>query len=165
MRYVQGRITMRYVLCVIAVLAMAAASGPQTARAQQAADLEAVRQANETFLETVGAHDLAGMESLWRHEPYVRAIHPFRPIDEGWDAVRDGWMELFEMFPEMSSVMATPHIRVVGDVAWVTGEEAFEGVPPSGDPVAATLRTTRIFERTDSGWRLVLHQVSPPPHE
>jgi ketosteroid isomerase-like protein len=157
---------MRYVLCLIAVLVMAAASSPQTARAQQAADLEAVRQANETFLETAGAHDLAGMESLWRHEAYVRAIHPFRPIDEGWDAVRDGFRALFELFPEeMSSVMATPHIRVVGDVAWVTGEEAFEGVTASGETVAATLRTTRIFERTDSGWLLVLHQVSPPPHE
>lgn len=62
-------------------------------------------------------------------------------------------------------VMATPHIRVVGDIAWVTGEEAFEGVRPSGDSVAVTLRTTRIFEKTGSGWLLVLHQVSPPPNE
>lgn len=157
---------MRFILCLIAVLAIATASSPRTAGAQQAADVEAVKQANETFLKTAGAHDLAGMEALWRHEDYVRAIHPFRPIDEGWDAVRNSWVELFGMFPEMSASMPSPQIRVVGDVAWVTGQEDFQGVTPSGDKVAAPLRTTRIFERTDGGWLLVLHQVSPPPqHE
>ena len=146
---------MRYVLSLIVVTVTVAVVNSPIAHAEQSADVEAVRQANETYLETVGARDLSG----WRQDDYVRAIHPFRPIDVGWDAVRDGLIALFELFPEMFSGMPTPLVHVVGNIAWVTSEEAFRGVKPSGEVVEGTLRTTRIFDKTDSGWMLVLHQV------
>lgn len=92
-------------------------------------------------------------------------IHPFRPIDEGLDEVRDGFLALFEISPELSSVMAAPHIRIVGDVAWVSGLEKFRRVLSSGDVVEETLRTGRIFEREGEGWLVAHHQVSPPPDE
>ena len=95
----------------------------------------------------------------------TRPNPPFRPIDDGWDEVRDGFLALFELFPELSSVMAAPHIRVVGDVAWVSGLEEFRGVLSSGDVVEGTLRTGRIFEWEGEGWLVVYHQVSPPPDE
>jgi ketosteroid isomerase-like protein len=156
---------MRFLQCLVAVAAMVVISTVQTARADEAADLEAVRQANATLLETAGMGDIDALADLWRQEDYVRAIHPFRPIDEGWDEVRDGFLALFEIFPELSSVMPEPHIRVVGDVAWVSGLEEFIGVLSSGDVVEATLRTGRIFEREGDGWLVVHHQVSPPPDE
>ena len=156
---------MRYVQFLVAVAAIAVISTLQTAQADDAADLDAVRQANATLLETAGTRDIEALGNLWRQEDYVRAIHPFRPIDEGWEEVRDGFQELYEMFPELSSVMPEPQIRVVGDVAWVSGLEEFEGVLPSGDVVAVTLRTGRIFEREGDGWLVVHHQVSPPPDE
>ncbi len=154
---------MRPIRYLIAVSAMAGAFTTQTAQADEAADMEAVRQANAAFLAMAGTQDIDAMAELWRQEDYVRAIHPFRPIDEGWGAVRDGFVALYELFPEMSAEMPEPHVRVVGDVAWVTGLEDFKGTLASGDVVEVTLRTGRIFERDDDGWLLVHHQVSPPP--
>lgn len=156
---------MRNLQWLLAVAVIVFASTLQVARADEAADLEAVRQANATLLEAAGTGDIDALADLWRQEDYVRAIHPFRPIDEGWEKVRDGFLALFEIFPELSSVMPEPHIRVVGDVAWVSGLEEFRGVLSSGDVVEVTLRTGRIFEREGDGWLVVHHQVSPPPDE
>jgi len=160
-----GETNMRSLRCLVAVTAIAVISTLQIARADEATDLEAVRQANATLLETAGTRDIDALADLWRQEDYVRAIHPFRPIDEGWDEVRDGFLALFELFPELSAVMSEPHIRVVGDVAWVSGLEEFKGVLSSGDVVEVTLRTGRVFEREGDGWLVVHHQVSPPPDE
>lgn len=152
---------MRYVETLVTVAATI--STLQAAQADEAADLDAVRQANATFLEVAGTRDIDAMAEVWRQEDYVRAIHPFRPIDEGWTDVRDGFLSLYEIFPELSSVMPEPHMRVVGDVAWVSGLEEFQGTLPSGEVIAVTLRTGRIFEREGDSWLVVYHQVSPPP--
>lgn len=149
----------------LAATALAVAMIPQFAAGDEAADIEAVRQANAAFLKNAAARDIDVLATMWRQDGDVRAIHPFRPIDEGWDKVREGFAALFEIFPEMESVMADPHIQVNGDMAWVTGHEEFRGVLGSGDVVELTLRTSRIFEREGDAWLLVQHQVSPPPHE
>lgn len=156
---------MRYFLYLAAIVATVFFLNFQAALADEAADLDAVQQANATFLEIVGERDIEAMADLWRRTDYVRAIHPFRPIDKGWDEVRDGFQALFRIFPELSSAMPEPDVRVVGDVAWVSGLEEFKGVLQSGDVVSATLRTGRIFERDGERWLLVHHQVSPPPDE
>jgi ketosteroid isomerase-like protein len=156
---------MQYLRCLAAIAATVIISTLQTAQADESADLDAVRQANATLLEVAGSHDIDALADLWRQDDYVRAIHPFRPIDKGWDEVRDGFLALYELFPEFSSVMPEPDIRVVGDVAWVSGLEEFKGVMASGDVIEVTLRTGRIFEREGDKWLVVYHQVSPPPEE
>mgnify|MGYP001828409922 CR=1 FL=1 len=156
---------MHRIQCLIAAAAIAGSMTATVAKADEAADVEAVRQANATFLGMAGTRNIDAMSELWRQDDDVRAIHPFRPIDEGWDEVRAGFAALYELFPEMTVVMPEPHVQVVGDIAWVTGLEDFEGTLADGNVVEVTLRTGRIFERDGDRWLLVHHQVSPPPNE
>jgi hypothetical protein len=38
-----------------------------------------LRHRHHAFYESASARDLARMETLWAHEPHVRAIHPTDP--------------------------------------------------------------------------------------
>jgi ketosteroid isomerase-like protein len=96
--------------------------GDRGAGAQGAGDVAAVEAANRAFYEAASARDLVQMDAIWAHEPYVRAIHPGRPMDEGWEAVSAGWQGLFQLFADISVSMPQPHVRASGNMAWVTGE-------------------------------------------
>ena len=135
-----------------------------TVAAQQGADVEEVKAANQAFYDAASARDLAQMDAVWAHEPYVRVIHPTnKRVDAGWEAVRASWQNLFEHYAEISVAMPEPHVRVGDKVAWVTGEEQFRGRRSSGEEIAATLLGTSVFEQSGEEWLMVHHHVSVPP--
>jgi ketosteroid isomerase-like protein len=135
------------------------------AGAQEAAtNMADVEAANQAFYEAASARDFARMDAIWAHKPYVTAIHPTNQnVDAGWDAVRAGWEKLFGNFTEISVAMPDPHIRVGGEVAWVTGQEQFRGRPSAGEEVSVTLLGTSVFEKSGNQWLMVHHHVSAPP--
>jgi ketosteroid isomerase-like protein len=135
------------------------------AGAQEAApDMAGVEAANQAFYEAASARDLARMDAIWAHEPYVTAIHPANQnVDTGWGAVRAGWEKLFGNFTEISVAMPDPQIRVGNEVAWVTGQEQFRGRPSAGEEVSVTLLGTSVFEKSGGQWLMVHHHVSAPP--
>jgi ketosteroid isomerase-like protein len=158
---------MRHMIGTLALATCALMLGAHDAGAQQQGDVDGVRAINLAFYEAASARDLAQMEAVWAHEPHVRAIHPGRPIEKGWEAVRGGWKGLFEIFSEISVAMPEPDLQVGVVMAWVTGEEEFRGRLSSGEQAAESLLATSIFEKTINGWRMVHHHVSgkplPPP--
>jgi ketosteroid isomerase-like protein len=138
-----------------------AAFGVHGGRAQPPSDEQAIKAANQAFYAAASARDLAQMEAVWAHEPYVRAIHPTNMhVDAGWEAVRLGWQKLFGSFTEIEVSMPEPDLRVGDDLAWVTGAEAFRARRSSGEAVVATLLATSVFERSGDRWLMVHHHVS-----
>jgi ketosteroid isomerase-like protein len=104
-----------------ALVALAAALvvlRPDGARAQQAADGQAVLAANREFYEAVAAEDPARLAAVWAQAPYVRAIHPpSKHPDAGWEAVRAGFENLFASWSGIAASMPEPSLRLGGDVA------------------------------------------------
>ena len=152
---------------VMATFVLAAALvllGIDSIRAQQGADERAIEATNRAFYEAISAEDLAQLEAIWVHAPYVRAIHPpsLHP-DAGWEAVRAGFEKLFASWSEIAAAMPEPDLRLGTDVAWVTGEEQFRARRRSGEQVSVRLLGTSVFEKVDGAWLMVHHHVSVPP--
>ena len=154
---------MRSIIGTLLLVSGIVIMGIHRAAAQQAGDVQAVETANQAFYEAASALDVAQMDAVWAHEPYVRAIHPGWPIEKGWDAVRAGWVSLFSRFSEVEVAMSDPQMRVNGDTAWVVGEESFRARLLSGREVHETLLATSVFERVGSAWLMVHHHVSGLP--
>ena len=153
------------VAATLLLSAAVATLGDHDARAQQGgADAEAVEAANRAFYEAASARDLARMDAVWAHEPYVRVIHPTsRSVEVGWEAVRASWQRLFGDLAEITVAMPEPHVRVADEMAWEACTERFRGRRGSGEEVTATLLGTSVFERSDGRWLMVHHHVSVPP--
>ncbi len=149
-------VTLTLVVCMVVL-------GSRAAAARQAEDMKAVLTVNQAFYEAASGLDVARMDAVWAHAPYVSAIHPGQPIQKGWDEVRQGWVSLFGSFSAIEVAMPDPLMRVDGDTAWVAGEEAFRARLTSGKEVEQTLLATSVFERTGDGWRMVHHHVSVLP--
>ena len=50
--------------------------GDQVLPAQQAAEVEQVKAANQAFYEAFSGRHMRRMDQIWSHEPHVRVIHP-----------------------------------------------------------------------------------------
>ena len=128
----------------------------QTARAQDAAD--EVRAVNDAFYEAFSQRDMVKMEQVWSHEPYVRTIGPSgRGILSGWDAVKENWSGVFETFNPITIAMENADIRVGPQVAWVVGQEIFEGVMEGDKKISTTVFATNVFENVNGQWLMVHH--------
>ena len=120
--------------------------------------------ANSAFDAALSKRDLAALDVIWAQDERVSAFHPpSKAIIVGWSAVRRSWEGAFANFPEMSVEMKTPHVRVVGNMALVTGTETFRGKRPNGDVVEFLAPTTNIYEKRGQQWVLVHHHAGRAP--
>lgn len=135
--------------------------------ADDAADRAEIMSVQATFYDSIHARDPAMMERVWVTESYVQAVHPNQPVQQGWKEVAEGWQNLLGIFEEVEVSMPHPQLRTSGDMAWLVGEEAFRAKLTSGEELQERLLATRVFERSDAGWRVVHHHVSilPPAEE
>lgn len=110
------RVTATFVLA--AALGLLGADG---IRAQEGADELAVEATNRAFHDAISAEDLARLETVRAHAPFVQAIHPpsLHP-EAGWEAVRTDFENLFAGWSGIAAAMPAPDLRVGTDVdgAW-----------------------------------------------
>ena len=139
--------------------------GDHVLHAQQTADMEQVKAANQAFYEALSARDIKRMEQIWSHEPHVRAIPPAsKEVLSGWEAVRKHWDEAFARSPEQVSVsMQDAQVRVDHNVAWIVGAEQIQARPVGGEVVTWTGLATNVFEKQGGTWLMVHHHASRPP--
>jgi ketosteroid isomerase-like protein len=133
-------------------------------RAETGAESAAIAVANHVFDRTLSARDIAAMDTIWAHEPYVIAVHPASkaPI-VGWAAVRKSWEATFDRFTDISVSMQNPQIRINENVAWVVGLEEVRGKLKNGETAVFTALTMNMFEKTGGRWLMVLHTTSRVP--
>lgn len=63
---------------------------------------------------------------------------------------------------EHVTTMASPHVRVMGDVAVVSYVRVNQRLQPDGAPVVRTVEETRIWQKTGGRWRHVHFHRSVP---
>lgn len=127
-------------------------------------DTGKLKAANARFETALSKHDLAALDSVWAKDDRVTALHPpSKAVIVGWTAVRRSWEGAFANFPEMSVEMKEPNVRIVGNMAVVTGTETFRGKRPNGDVVEFLAPTTNVYERHGDEWLLVHHHAGRAP--
>ncbi len=125
-------------------------------------DQQRVAEANAAFYRALTNRDLPAMEQLWFPADWVECVHPGMTPLRGWEAVRISWAELFAAAGSLMVGCADEHVRLLGDVAWVTCGERI-ATRADGQLVSSMAHATNVFVRHDGEWRLVVHHASPMP--
>ena len=121
-----------------------------------------LREANDHFYRALETLDVAAMERLWLHAPWVRCIHPGWDVLVGWEGVLESWRRIFEDTPWIRVTATQVQVEVFGDVALVGCAENIT-TGQDGDVVVAVAQATNLFMRTADGWRLIHHHASSAP--
>ena len=122
----------------------------------------AVAAVNEQFYAALSSRELSRMEAVWLPVDWAECVHPGWTPLHGWTQIRESWCAIFRS-PTRTLVQPTDvHVRVLGDIAWVS---CLERVSMVGDTHLDTqfAHATNIFVRRSGAWRLVVHHASPVP--
>ena len=142
-------------------IVLAATSGNAMAQSQ---DAQAIRAANAGFYAALSAKDAAALDRVWDHDGQIFNIFGVSKAPMvGWDAVKNGYEDLFNRFSELSVNMAEPSIRQDGDSAVVVGVETQKVRLSNGETASALLPATNVFVKRDGHWLMVHHHSSRPP--
>ena len=124
--------------------------------------VDELRAANERFYRALEDLDLAEMDRLWLHEPWVRCVHPGWDVLVGWERVRESLEQIFAGTGWMRVTPTECDIHVFGDVGMVACAENITASRDS-DVGVAVAQATNLFRRTPEGWRMIHHHASPAP--
>lgn len=157
---------MNWIKVVIIALAVSAFGG--VANAQQSADVEAVKAANQSFYAALSARDLKAMQTVWANKPYVVNIGPrSKAAAVGYDeAVTKYWDNAFNnVFSKLEAQFTSEtQVQTDGKLAWVSGlEKATLHLKAGGDPLNIENFVTNIFEKEGDRWLMILHHAQVIP--
>jgi len=125
-------------------------------------NLNDVHEANALFYRALEGLDLAAMDGLWLHQPWVRCIHPGWDVLVGWEAVRGSWQRIFESTRWIRVTPTDVQVQVFGEVGMAACAENITSTR-DGDVGVAVAQATNLFLRTQEGWRMIHHHASPVP--
>ena len=117
--------------------------------------------AETAFYEAFERRDLAAMMAVWAESDDVVCVHPRGVRLTGFDAVRESWAQIFAGSEGPLRVRATEVRRFDGNSVAVHTLVEVLGTPGTAPEAAASICATNVFELTDGGWRMVLHQATP----
>ena len=126
------------------------------------AEQQAVADANDAFYEALTRRDLSMMEQLWFPADWVECVHPGMASIRGWGAVRESWAMLFSADGTLLVAATDVHVRMIGDVAWITCVERI-ATRSDGRMASSLGHATNVFVRHDGAWRLAVHHASAVP--
>ena len=126
----------------------------------EAADVEAVKEANHQFYEAFGALDVEKMEAVWETSERALCVHPgWQPL-VGWESIRSSWQGIFDNATLMHFNIQYVNVVVEGEWGWITCVENITSVL-QGRADNFNVVATNAFVRTLEGWRMVVHHASP----
>ena len=132
--------------------------------AQSSSDAEAIKAANAGFYAALSARDAGALDRVWDHDGQVFNIFGVSKAPMvGWPAVKSGYEDLFNRFPELSVNMADPLIRRDADSAVVVGVETQRVRLPNGEVANALRPATNVFVKRNGRWLMGHHHSSRPP--
>jgi ketosteroid isomerase-like protein len=118
-------------------------------------------EAETAFYEAFERGDLAAMMAVWAESDTVVCVHPGGPRLVGFEAVRQSWAQIFSGSPQMR-VKALNMQRFDGQSVAV--RSLVEEISARGQPSPiGQVFATNVYELTDGGWRMVIHQAGPAP--
>lgn len=128
---------------------------------------QAVASANQAFYQAFETLKIEEMEKVWAKDGEIQCGHPGWRILRGWGPVMESWKRIFENTPSMKFTLTDVNVEVRGELAWVTLYENLTSAI-EGQQFSAAVLTTNMFQKTPTGWRMILHHgssVSQPAAE
>ncbi len=127
-------------------------------------DEKQILEVNNRFYEALGSRDIELMRTVFVQNKRAGCTHPGWIMLEGWDAIMQSWENVFDPKDTLDVRLHNLTVDIVGDSAWVTCVQ--EIIYIKREPMMMNVSiSTNIFERTESGWLMVIHQASPIPFE
>ena len=126
-----------------------------------ATQFESPQDAEDSFYDAFEAYDLDVMMAVWDDSDEIACVQPMGPVLQGRSAVRDSWQRIFQHKQK-------PDVQILHR-QWIEGEGLAVHIVeekvtfPGGPPQQPALIASNVYRHTETGWRLVFHQVSPPP--
>ncbi|KAB2832599.1 MAG: nuclear transport factor 2 family protein [Candidatus Dadabacteria bacterium] len=125
-------------------------------------DRDLVLEANERFYKALGARDLSLMDTVFVRDERAGCTHPGWVMLRGWEAIRQSWENIFDPEDRLSIKLHNVTVDVKENAACVTCIQELTYI--NRDPVTMNVSvSTNLFERTESGWLMVIHHASPIP--
>ncbi len=113
------------------------------------------------FYQAFEAKDLDAMMATWAEDEEIICVHPGGTRLVGYDAVRQGWEQLFAGDTRLAFRLEQV---VVMETVGLAMQSAVEHVTLGMDNAPrGTAVCTNVFLRTPYGWRMVMHHASPTP--
>jgi ketosteroid isomerase-like protein len=113
------------------------------------------------FYQAFEARDLDAMMATWAEDEDIVCVHPGGTRLVGYDAVRQGWEQLFAGDAHLAFRLEQV---VVIETVGLAMQSVVEHITVGKDGNArGTAVCTNIFLRTPYGWRMVMHHASPAP--
>lgn len=133
-----------------------------SAFAQKASDVDAVKAANQAFYAALSARDSGAMMKVWSTKSDVRHIGPRnKEVDVGPEAIKKNIQGTFDAFPELKVTPENVQVRISGSTAWVTDIENAQRKTKAGESLSGSNFGTSIFEKHGGKWLMVYHHASP----
>lgn len=118
-------------------------------------------EAEDAFYRAFETANLEAMMGVWLDADYVECIHPMSDRLMGFDAIRASWQEIFMNNTEiLFETIETRQIKHDNLAIHVVNEKL-----KIKDNQQAQILATNIYEKTLTGWRMILHHASPAPHQ
>ncbi|HSC34785.1 MAG TPA: nuclear transport factor 2 family protein [Thermodesulfobacteriota bacterium] len=125
-------------------------------------DEELILEVNERFYRALGTRDLSLMDTVFVRDERAGCTHPGWVMLRGWEAIRQSWENVFDPEDRLAIKLHNVTVDINGDAACVTCVQELTYV--KRNPVMMNVSiSTNIFERTESGWLMVIHHASPIP--
>jgi len=123
-------------------------------------DTRALLRLNRAFYDAFQAMDEDAMERIWAGRDSDISVHPCWPTIHTQADARASWQTAFACSGFVQVTLSDTTLEITGDTARLCCTERLHSLSEHG-PQIRTVRSTNIFVRTPSGWRLTLHHGSP----
>jgi len=118
-------------------------------------------QAEAAFYAAFERSDSKAMMAVWSETSDIVCIHPHGPRLVGPTQVEESWTQIMRNSPSMRFRVVALNQVVSPEIAvHYVNEQIFVGGEAEPD---FTVMATNIYQRTDDGWRMILHHASPTP--
>ena len=120
-----------------------------------------VEAANAELYRAFEEADVDAMEALWLDSDEVVCVHPGWPMLTGRGQVLRSWSAIMAGTAYIQFFLTDVVVRLAGDTAVVTCTENILTAVSVDEGTGAAVVATNVFQRTDAGWRLLVHHGSP----
>jgi uncharacterized protein (TIGR02246 family) len=125
-------------------------------------DKNLILEVNERFYRALGSRDLELMDTVFVHDERAGCTHPGWVMLRGWEAIRQSWENVFDPEDTLDIKLHNVTVDIKGDAACVTCVQELTYI--KRNPVMMNVSvSTNLFEKTESGWLMVIHHASPIP--
>lgn len=120
-------------------------------------------QAQDAFYRAFELRDLDAMMAVWSEADYVECIHPMGDRLQGHKTIRESWADILAQAPGVTFQLVDQRQIQRGDLSFHMVVEHLH--LPGEEHKVSRILATNVYEKSDAGWKLILHHASSAPRE